>query len=225
MGPFTQTIFNRPLEQWFKTRDFGQCLGGVFSCHRWEWEVLSASSGWWPGLPLYVLQCTGHLAQYCQGGAVLGQSKQNKSSLLAFHAAASLLYAGGAISLQPATLGEENHGSTTDKTPGPGSCPQCRFFCLSHTQTLSLSRAPGVKLPASRRNRHPPPPSPMDWALARMLSLDRRFELENKIRPFSLTFSVPFHLETLWFSSSFRMNSDSDLLGNAQPTIPRTPLK
>lgn len=56
MGPFTQTIFNRPpLEQWFKTRNPGQCLGGVFSCHRWEWEVLSASSGWGPGLPLYIL--------------------------------------------------------------------------------------------------------------------------------------------------------------------------
>lgn len=73
-----------------------------------------------------------------------------------------------------------------------------------------------------RETKTPPPTRQMDWALARMLSLDRKFKLENKIRPSSLmTFSVPFHLETLWFSSGFRMNSDSDPLGNAQPT--RTP--
>lgn len=125
-------------------------------------------------------------------------------------------------------MGEENHGKLPQTKPlvpskGPGSCPQCRLSCLSPTQTLSLSRAPGVKLPASRRNKDTAPrPGQMDWALARMLSLDRKFKLENKIRPSSLmTFSVPFHLETLWFSSGFGMNSDSDPLGNAQPT--RTP--
>lgn len=63
-----------------------------------------------------------------------------------------------------------------------------------------------------------PAKRPGTWA--RILPLCRRFESESKIGPFSLVvFSVPFHLETLWFGSGFGKGDSSrcsDPLGNAQ---------